>query len=113
MSYRELKTQINNFLDQIRNSTGESNRTILNRCCSSEFQRAEIRSLSQFENELNRGDIDTRILEAIRNKLQSEVLRHERNNIGGKKRTYKRKRQTKRSKVKKSRKKTKIRRRHY
>ena len=111
MSYNEVKSQINNFLDQINITTGNSNRIILSRCCSQELQRAEIRSNIVFETELNRGAIDIRILEAIRDKLEAESLRHQTNTGGGKKRIHKRKtkRKTKRNKGKKSK---KSRRRH-
>ena len=61
-----------NLLDNIKNTGryGNDERRVMSRCCEEELQRADIGSYSQFESELNRGLIDERDLEAIRNKLR-------------------------------------------
>lgn len=73
MSRSELKTQIMNLLDNIKNTGryGNTERSVLSNCCEEELQRAGIpNSYRQFESELNDGKIDELDLQAIRNRLR-------------------------------------------
>lgn len=95
MSRSELKTQIMNLLDNIKNTGryGNTERSVMSRCCAEELQRADIRSYTQFEEEMNRGLIDERDLEAIRNKLRQISQMN-----GGKKRRMKKTRKMRKTK---------------
>ena len=108
MSRSELKTQIMNLLDNIKNTGryGNDERSVMSNCCEEELRRADIRSYAQFESELNRGLIDERDLEAIRNKLTqiSEMN-------GGKRKRRKPRKTRKSRKTKRTRKTRKTRRR--
>ena len=95
MSRSELKTQINDLIGEIKNNGryGNTERSVLSNCCAEELQRADIRSYAQFENEMNRGMIDIRDLEAIRNKLRQISQMN-----GGKKRRMKKSRKMRKTK---------------
>ena len=101
MSRTELKTQIVNLLDNIKNTGryGNSERSVMSSCCEEELQRADIRSYAQFEDEMNRGMIDIRDLEAIRNKLRQINQMN-----GGKRRRRKSRRTRKTKRTKRTRK---------